>query len=65
MQSVTTTIFKNDTKVTSVTQNITIAANANQVLNQNVIVKNPVLWSVEKPEQYTAVTTISVDRQDC
>jgi beta-galactosidase len=58
---VTTTIFKNNTKVTSATQNITIAANASQVSNQDIIVKNPVLWSVEKPEQYTAVTTISVE----
>jgi beta-galactosidase len=58
---VTTTIFKNDSKVTSVTQNISIASNANQVLNQDIIVKNPILWSVDKPEQYTAVTTISVE----
>ncbi len=58
---VTTTIFKNNTKVTSATQNITIAANTNQVLNQDITVKNPVLWSVEKPEQYTAVTTISIE----
>ena len=58
-----TTIFKNDTKVASATQNITIAANANQVLNQDLIVKNPILWSVEKPELYTAVTTISVNNK--
>lgn len=58
---VTTTIFKNNTKITSATQNVTIAANASQVQNQDIIVKNPVLWSVEKPEQYTAVTTISID----
>lgn len=58
---VTTTIFKNNTKITSATQNVTIAANASQVQNQDIIVKNPVLWSVEKPEQYTAVTTISIE----
>ncbi|HRA72028.1 MAG TPA: glycoside hydrolase family 2 TIM barrel-domain containing protein, partial [Flavobacterium sp.] len=58
---VTTTIFKNYTKITSATQNVTIAANASQVQNQDIIVKNPVLWSVEKPEQYTAVTTISIE----
>lgn len=55
-----TTIFKKDTKVASATQNITIAANANQVLNQDLIVKNPILWSVEKPELYTTVTTIII-----
>ncbi|REG96424.1 glycoside hydrolase family 2 TIM barrel-domain containing protein [Flavobacterium aquicola] len=60
---VTTAIFKNDTKVTSVTQNITIAANANQVLNQDLIVNSPILWSDEKPELYTAVTTISIDNK--
>lgn len=58
---VTTTIFKNNTKVTSATQKISIAANSNQIQNQDIIVKNPVLWSVEKPEQYTAVTTISIE----
>ncbi|WP_410501043.1 glycoside hydrolase family 2 TIM barrel-domain containing protein [Flavobacterium sp. 103] len=58
--TILTTIFKNDTKVTSVTQNITIAANANQVLSQDILVNNPVLWSDEKPELYTSVTTISV-----
>ena len=61
--TILTTIFKNDTKVTSVTQNITIAANANQVLSQDILVNNPVLWSDEKPELYTAVTTISVDNK--
>ena len=60
---VTTTIFKNNTKITSATQNVTIAANASQVQNQDIIVKNPVLWSVEKPEQYTAVTLISIENK--
>ncbi|MFV8465474.1 glycoside hydrolase family 2 TIM barrel-domain containing protein [Flavobacterium sp. LB1P62] len=61
--TILTTIFKNDTKVTSVTQNISIAANVNQVLNQDILVNNPILWSVEKPELYTAVTTISINNQ--
>jgi beta-galactosidase len=59
--TITTTIFKEDTKVTTVTQNITIAANANQIIKQETQVETPVLWSVEKPELYTAVTEISVD----
>ena len=58
---ITTTIFKNGAKVTLVSQNITIAANANQIENQDIIIKNPVLWSVEKPELYTAITEVSVD----
>jgi len=58
--TILTTIFKNNTKVTSVTQNISIAANANQNLSQDIIVNKPILWSDEKPELYTAVTTISV-----
>jgi beta-galactosidase len=61
--TVTTTVFKNDTKVTSVTQNITIGANANQTIKQEAQVETPILWSVEKPELYTAVTEISVDDQ--
>jgi len=59
--TILTTIFKNDIKVTSVTKNISITANANQVLNQDLIVNSPILWSDEKPELYRAVTTISID----
>ncbi|WP_348823728.1 glycoside hydrolase family 2 TIM barrel-domain containing protein [Flavobacterium aestuarii] len=58
---VTTTIFKEDTKVASVTQNIAIAGNASQIIKQETQVESPVLWSVEKPELYTAVTEITVD----
>lgn len=61
--TVTTTIFKEDTKVTSVTQNITIGVNANQTIKQETQVETPILWSVEKPELYTAVTEISVDNK--
>ncbi|OXA94926.1 glycoside hydrolase family 2 TIM barrel-domain containing protein [Flavobacterium hercynium] len=60
---VTTTIFKNDTQVTSVTQDITIQPNTNLVVNQASDVETPVLWSVEAPELYTAVTEISIDEQ--
>jgi beta-galactosidase len=59
--TVTTTIFKDDTKVTTVTQNITIGANAKQTIKQAAEVETPILWSVEKPELYTVVTEISVD----
>ncbi|WP_149205990.1 glycoside hydrolase family 2 TIM barrel-domain containing protein [Flavobacterium johnsoniae] len=59
--TVTTTIFKEDKKVTSVTQDITINASENQTLNQSAEVENPILWSDENPELYTAVTEISLD----
>ncbi|MDR7372632.1 glycoside hydrolase family 2 TIM barrel-domain containing protein [Flavobacterium aquidurense] len=61
--TITTTIFQEGTKVTSVTQNITIAVNANQTIKQAADIETPILWSVEKPELYTAVTEISVDDQ--
>ena len=61
--TVTTTIFKEDTKVTTVTQNITIGANAKQTIKQAAEVETPILWSVEKPELYTVVTEIAVDDQ--
>lgn len=56
-----TIIFKNGTKITSISQNITLDANTSQVQNQDIFIKNPVLWSDEKPELYTAVTEISID----
>lgn len=59
--TITTTIFKEDTKVTSVTQDITIGTNSNQTIKQNTEVETPILWSVETPELYTAVTEISLD----
>jgi len=59
--TVTTTIFKEDTKVTSVTQDITIGANASQTIKQQAQVETPILWSVGKRELYTAVTEISVE----
>ncbi len=59
--TVTTTIFKENKKVTSVTQDITINASENQILIQSAEVENPILWSDENPELYTAVTEISLD----
>ena len=40
--TITTTIFKEDTKVKSVTQNITIGANANQTIKQETQVEKPI-----------------------
>lgn len=63
--TVTTTIFygvgSDLRRIKSTNQNITIGANTNQTIKQQIEVPNPVLWSVEKPELYTAVTEISLD----
>jgi beta-galactosidase len=59
--TVITTIYSKDKKITSITQNITFSANAAQVIKQETTIDNPILWSDDKPELYTAVTTISVD----
>ncbi|KIO52361.1 glycoside hydrolase family 2 TIM barrel-domain containing protein [Flavobacterium hibernum] len=65
--TVTTTIFygvgSDLRRIKSTNQNITIGANANQTIKQQIEVPNPILWSVEKPELYTAVTEISLDNK--
>lgn len=33
-------------------------------IDQNILVKNPALWSPESPSLYTAVTTVSVDNKE-
>ncbi|WP_348812795.1 glycoside hydrolase family 2 TIM barrel-domain containing protein [Flavobacterium maritimum] len=58
---VITTIYSNGKKITSVNQKISINANATQTIKQEATVNNPILWTVEKPELYTAVTEISLD----
>lgn len=58
--TLTTTIYKEDTKVTSVTQDITIAANGRQTIQQKTIIDAPILWSVATPELYTAITEVAV-----
>lgn len=60
---VTTSIYKNDKKITSVTQNIALNANTSQVIKQNLQVLNPILWSIENPELYTSVTEVKVNRK--
>lgn len=65
--TVTTTIFygvgSDLRRIKSTNQNITIGANTNQTIKQQIEVPNPVLWSVEKAELYTAVTEISLDNK--
>jgi len=48
-------------RIESSSQNTTIQSNANQTIKQQIEVENPVLWSDERPELYTAVTEILVD----
>ncbi|MEN2415663.1 glycoside hydrolase family 2 TIM barrel-domain containing protein [Flavobacterium mesophilum] len=48
-------------RIESSSQNTTIQSNANQTIKQQIEVGNPVLWSDERPELYTAVTEILVD----
>jgi beta-galactosidase len=59
--TVTSTLFLQDRRLTSVTQNITIGGNANQIIKQETEIHNPALWSIEQPELYRVVTEISVD----
>nr|WP_315240645.1 glycoside hydrolase family 2 TIM barrel-domain containing protein [uncultured Flavobacterium sp.] len=57
-----TTIYKEDKKVTSAsTQYITLTPKSGTLLNVEAQIESPVLWSVEKPELYIAVTEILVD----
>lgn len=56
--TVTTTLYKGDSEVTSVSQKITLEANAEKTIKQETTVNNPVLWNVETPELYTAITEI-------
>jgi beta-galactosidase len=58
---IVTTIYKEDVKVTSSTDKITLNKKSGILFNVKAEVENPILWSVEKPELYTAVTAILVD----
>ncbi|QOG03351.1 beta-galactosidase GalB [Flavobacterium sp. MDT1-60] len=60
--AIVTTIYKEDKKVASgATQYITLTPKSGTLLNVEAEVESPVLWSVERPELYTAVTEILVD----
>ncbi|MFV8324774.1 glycoside hydrolase family 2 TIM barrel-domain containing protein [Flavobacterium sp. ZS1P14] len=58
---VVTTLYSNGKKITSVSQKITVNANASQTIQQVATVSNPLLWSVEKPKLYSAITEIRID----
>lgn len=59
--TIITSIVKNQEKITSVSKEISVAANASQKVTEQLEVQNPILWSIEYPELYTVVTEISVD----
>ena len=61
--TVNTFIFKGKKKITSISQNITIEANTNKEIKQETSIENPILWSIESPELYTAVTEITIDNK--
>ncbi|UOB18738.1 glycoside hydrolase family 2 TIM barrel-domain containing protein [Abyssalbus ytuae] len=60
---VLTTIYQNSNKINSVSKEIPFDANPNQSITQELIIKNPKLWSVESPTMYTAVTQVKIDNQ--
>jgi beta-galactosidase len=62
--SIVTVIIDSDgNKVDEKTTNYTLPQKANNVINQDISVVNPSLWSVENPNLYKAVTTIQIDNQ--
>lgn len=58
--TVITTLYKGDSEVTSVSQKINLAANTQKTIKQETTVSNPVLWNIESPELYNAITEIKV-----
>ncbi|KOS06753.1 glycoside hydrolase [Flavobacterium akiainvivens] len=58
---VITTIYKDDSEVTSVETEVKIPANSDKTITQDAAVNNPVLWNVETPELYRAVTAVKLD----
>jgi beta-galactosidase len=59
--SLTTTIFSpNGKKVGQFTSKLMIAPNAIKSVEQNIKIENPLLWSVEAPHLYNALTEIKV-----
>jgi len=59
--TVTTILYQKNKKIKAISQSITIPAKGTQQLQQQTDLSQPVLWSVEKPELYTAVTQIAVE----
>jgi beta-galactosidase len=59
--TVTTTLYKGDSKVTAITAEVNIAASAEKTISQQTTIDKPVLWNIESPEMYNAITTVEID----
>jgi len=59
---ISTKILLDEKEISSFSsEEITVAANKIDSLNQSITISDPELWSVENPTMYTAVTEIEVD----
>jgi len=61
--TVTTTLYKGDSEVALVSQEVSLPANAAKTIKQETTVNNPVLWNIESPELYTAITEIKIGNE--
>ncbi|MFL9843565.1 glycoside hydrolase family 2 TIM barrel-domain containing protein [Flavobacterium rhizosphaerae] len=59
--TVNTVIYKGETMIDAITHEQNIGADTEFVINQSVTIKNPVLWNIEKPELYRAVTSVNIN----
>ena len=58
----TTTVYDANKKIVAkLVSNTNVAANNLTSLNQSAVISNPVLWSIEKPSLYKAVSQLSSD----
>lgn len=61
---IVTEIHDSNNKIVAVSDKQTVTMQGH-TFNQNLIVQNPTLWSVEKPNLYTAVCKVYVDNKQC
>ncbi|WP_240732488.1 glycoside hydrolase family 2 TIM barrel-domain containing protein [Flavobacterium alkalisoli] len=59
--TVITTIFKENNRIASISKKINIAAKGKETIIGEAYITSPVLWSIKKPEMYTAVTQVSLN----
>jgi beta-galactosidase len=55
----TSILDKNKNKVAQIESDAEVPRDSGSEIIQNLIIKNPLLWSVENPQMYTAVTEIN------
>lgn len=60
---ITTTIFKDNAAINSVSKTVKFDVNSNKTLTQNLKISNPILWSIDAPELYKATTEIKIDNK--